>query len=250
MRYTESDFTIDHVFDFIRLVFSSIFLAPFRFCNEYSKKLLFLDKECIRKHVLLALALVLFLAVTEGIGIIRANEFVILASNIPALLLAFIIIGALYYLVMIYDQPKVTYGVKPEKPKKEKQKRKPIKFDAEDLIEDNEEELERLAKEKEVETSDISNGIDLSGIKFNMPEKEKVEVTLDALNNQPKLDYNFYAQTPKEAVDELQQAYKEDAWGMEDLWNSTPDYDAIDDLRIKLDNIRQDVDFSELRKMA
>ena len=250
MRYTESDFTIDHIFDFIRLVFSSVFLAPFRFCNEYSKKLLFIDKEHIRHHVLLALGLNLVLGVFEIIRILRTRAFIVLASNVPALLISFIVIVGLYSLVMSYDQPKVSYGKKPRPIKSSRKKE--VKFDAEDLISDNEEAIQEIAKEEEmVNVSDSTAGLNLAGLKMNSPEKEKVELSLDLSQYNTELDYSLMPETPQDLIDEMEKAYEEDTWGIKALWDSLDDdVDAVEDMSIKLENMVAGLDMEQLRNLG
>lgn len=250
MRYTESDFTIDHIFDFIRLVFSSIFLAPFRFCNEYSKKLLFIDKERIKQHIVLALGLNVLLGVSEIIRIVRTRTFIVLQSNIPALLISMVLIGGLYYLVQIYDQPKVTYGKKP-RPIKSNRKAK-VKFDAEDLIEDNEEAIEQLAKDKDNE--DINGGLDISKLKMNSPEKEKVDLSLDLSSFKSEIDYDLMPKTSQETLEDIERAYKEDVWNVEELFNTQElqeeeegFMDVTEDLSLRLDSLIENVDVDAIR---
>lgn len=53
MRYTEKkyDFKFDSPHDFVRILFCTTFLAPFRFFNEMSKKVLFLGKKSVKELV-------------------------------------------------------------------------------------------------------------------------------------------------------------------------------------------------------
>lgn len=57
MRYTEYDYKTETPFDTIRLMSSSIFLAPFRLVNEISKKILYLPKDLVEKVEMTAMGI-------------------------------------------------------------------------------------------------------------------------------------------------------------------------------------------------
>lgn len=248
MRYTEHDFTIDHIFDFIRIAFSSVFLAPFRLVNEYSKKVLFIDKEHIQKHLFVALGINILLIIFEIIGILKAREFIILTSNIPGLLFSFILIGGIYYLSQVIDQPKINYGTKPKK-QKVKQSNKSVYFDAEELIEDKETEDEEVIMPNnpvlDVKPSEEKK-IDLSNIKINLPKKENLEMdfgfekyTSSFVNKDELPD------TPKDILENMNDAYNNDEFGMGDLIDDLDEVQEIDPGEA-LSQAVNSLDFSQL----
>lgn len=113
MRYTEHDFTIDHIFDFIRILFSSVFIAPWRLLHNITLKLIFIDKDKLTKFAQVAVGLNLILIVLEIIGLARTVQFSFMYTKLPALILCFILLALVYYLIGIYDQPMISYGKKP-----------------------------------------------------------------------------------------------------------------------------------------
>lgn len=113
MRYTEHDFTIDHIFDFIRILFSSVFIAPWRLLHNITLKLIFIDKDKLKRFAQVAIGLNLILICTECIGLARAVDFSFMYTKLPALILCFILLAMVYYAIGIYDQPRISYGKKP-----------------------------------------------------------------------------------------------------------------------------------------
>ncbi len=98
MKYTEQEFKFDHAFDLIRYIFSSIFLAPFRFTNELTRKLPYLQQEILLQFNVWAIGINIVLLAIKVISCIKDKVFNPFAGTIP--LIAYICSCA--FLVLFY----------------------------------------------------------------------------------------------------------------------------------------------------
>ena len=108
MKYTEQEFKFDHVFDFIRYIFSSPFLAPFRFTNELTRKLPYLNRSILWAICIWALGFDIVLIVINLIDQYIGGEFSLIKGNVPliAYLVSIIPMLLLLYFVANMNQPK------------------------------------------------------------------------------------------------------------------------------------------------
>lgn len=83
MKYTEQEFKFDHAFDLIRYIFSSIFLAPFRFTNELTRKLPYLQQELLIQFNIWAIGINIVLIAIKIISCIKDRVFNPFAGTIP-----------------------------------------------------------------------------------------------------------------------------------------------------------------------
>lgn len=95
MRYTEKeyDFKFDSVYDFIRILFSTTFLAPFRFFNEMSKKIIFLGKKSIKEILNTAVIIAALLLAGEFGYQLLISKLSLLGGNVPLLAVALALLG-------------------------------------------------------------------------------------------------------------------------------------------------------------
>lgn len=112
MRYTEHEFKIDHVFDFIRVFFSSIFLAPYRLLNEYSRKILLLDKKIIKYNMLCAIGFNLLFLAREVYKIFTCPYLQISDTYLVEMCISMVVIMVVFYLTSIFDKPVLTDNIK------------------------------------------------------------------------------------------------------------------------------------------
>ncbi len=112
MRYTEHEFKIDHVFDFIRVFFSSIFLAPYRLLNEYSRKILLLDKKIIKYNMLCAIGFNLLFLAREVYKIFTCPYLQISDTYLVEMCISLVVIMVVFYLTSIFDKPVLTDNIK------------------------------------------------------------------------------------------------------------------------------------------
>lgn len=112
MRYTEHEFKIDHVFDFIRVFFSSIFLAPYRLLNEYSRKILLLDKKIIKHNMLCAIGFNLLFLAREVYKIFTCPYLQISDTYLVEMCISLVVIMVVFYLTSIFDKPILTDNIK------------------------------------------------------------------------------------------------------------------------------------------
>lgn len=171
MRYADYDFTIDHIFDFIRIFFSIIFVAPWRYFHNMTIKLTFIDKDKLVRFAQVAVGINVLLIVCEGIGLLSSGSFSIMYTRIPALFLSFIMLAVVYYLIGIYDQPMLKYGKRPAKVERKKPIEVPKDFGvvgANVLLDDEE-------VEEEEETTDKSE----SEVSTLNQEEEEDDFTMD-----------------------------------------------------------------------
>lgn len=95
MRYTEKeyDFKFDSVYDFIRILFSTTFLAPFRFFNEMSKKIIFLGKKSVKEILNTAVIIAALLLAGEFGYQLLISKLSLLGGNVPLLAVALALLG-------------------------------------------------------------------------------------------------------------------------------------------------------------
>lgn len=111
MRYTEQEFKLDHIFDYIRYGFSSIILAPFRLINEITKKICYLPLPIIEKCCITAIGLDVLITVITIISLLRKHNFSLFVGKVPliACLLSLVILGLLYYGLSCVKMPTFKY---------------------------------------------------------------------------------------------------------------------------------------------
>lgn len=95
MRYTEKeyDFVFDSVYDFIRVLFSTTFLAPFRFFNEMSKKIILLGKKGIKDILNTAVIIASLLLAGEFGYQILFTKLSLFSGSVPLISIALALIG-------------------------------------------------------------------------------------------------------------------------------------------------------------
>lgn len=97
-RYTEDDFTFDSLFDVIRFICSSLFLAPVRLVNEITKKAPYMSKDCLGNVSITAMIINLILIVIN-VGLQLANNrFSLVSGSLPLISL----LGSLVLLVIFH----------------------------------------------------------------------------------------------------------------------------------------------------
>lgn len=180
MRYTEYEFTVDHIFDLIRIAFSSVFLAPLRIVSEVSKKVMYIEKSKITKCCKVSLALGVLLLLAD-LCIAMAHKSIYLyegSTPVVAEIIAIFILGCLYYASTIYDQPSVVYNSKPRQQNRKRPKVQvdPI-LDEEDLIEDSLDDfinIEEDTSEEPVNNNniEINKAVQLKVPNLTKPDKE------------------------------------------------------------------------------
>ena len=211
MRYADYDFTIDHIFDFIRIFFSIIFIAPWRYFHNMTIKLTFIDKDKLVRFAQIAVGLNVLLILCEGISLLSAGSFSIMYTRIPALFLCFIMLAVIYYLIGIYDQPMIKYGKKPVKVERKQPIEVPKDFgvvganallDDEDILEDK-----QTTEESESEVSSP-----------NLEEEDEDDFTMDFGDKLSGfVDTEKLRETSKEYTDILQNAYDMDEFNMKEF---------------------------------
>lgn len=231
MRYTENEFKIDHIFDFIRIFFSSIFLAPYRLLNEYSKKILLLDKRIIKYNMLVAIGFnILFLA-REIYKIFTNPLLQISDSYLIDICISLVIIMVVYYVTSIFDKPVLTENVKGYDIDT-KEVNKEIFMDDNDIISDemSEEEL-RLAmalddddfnaiRVEDLEDIPVQN---TSAVNYDEIEDTDVNVLLNIHNKMESMTFN----DPLEFEDEDDSFPSGDNNLMNDIRNDDINLDEI-----------------------
>ena len=98
MKYTEQEFKFDHAFDLIRYIFSSVFLAPFRFTNELTRKLPYLQQDLLLQFNIWAIGINVVLIAIKILSCIKDKIFNPFAGTIP--LVAYLC--SLGFLVLLY----------------------------------------------------------------------------------------------------------------------------------------------------
>lgn len=217
MKYTEQEFKFDHIFDFIRYLFSSIFLAPFRFTNELTRKLPYLQQELLSDFNLWAIGINAFLIVTKVISCFRNKNFNPFAGTIP--LVAYILSGGVlclcYFYLQTWTQPNFRRITEEEKIE-EKIKHKRVVSDLRESV--------ILEEDEELISDDTLEEIDVTNIAEHI--KNKTITTGDE-----ETDNDFI---------ELQEAMQE--FGEEDDYNEA---DIMDNFISNLESSEEDLEFEE-----
>lgn len=138
MRYTEYEFTIDHIFDFIRIIFSSVILSPIRLVSEITKKVMYIEKSKIVKCCKIALGINLVILGVDVVNMIRGKEVYMTIGSTPlsSELISLLFVGIIYYASTIYDQPSLSYNKKPKVNKSKK--RRNVNEDIDSILDDDE----------------------------------------------------------------------------------------------------------------
>lgn len=152
MRYTEYEFTVDHIFDLIRIAFSSVFLAPLRLVSEITKKVMYIEKSKIVKCCGISLGIGLSLLVADLCMCLAHKTIYLYEGSTPVIseVIAIFLLGCIYYASTVYDQPSVSYNCKPKQRKRPKVEVDTV-LDEEDLIEDDIEEVTEIEREEHKE---------------------------------------------------------------------------------------------------
>lgn len=218
MRYADYDFTIDHIFDFIRIFFSIIFVAPWRYFHNMTIKLTFIDKDKLVRFAQVAVGINVLLIVCEVIGLLSSGSFSIMYTRIPALFLCFIMLAVVYYLIGIYDQPMIKYGKKPVKVERKKPIEVPKDFGvvgANALLDDE----DILEEEETTEKSESEESTP------NIEEEEEDDFTMefgDKLSG--FVDTEKLRETSEEYQGILQNAYLSDEFNIKEFTDLSSDF--------------------------
>lgn len=104
MRYTEKkyDFKFDSPYDFIRVLFCTTFLAPFRLINEITKKILFLGKNKVKDIVNTGMIIAISLFVGELGYQLIFSSLSVFKGKVP-LVSILIALGVLFGLTKLVD---------------------------------------------------------------------------------------------------------------------------------------------------
>ena len=195
MRYTEYEFTIDHIFDFIRIIFSSVILSPIRLVSEITKKAMYIEKSKITKCCQIAIIINLIILGVDVVNMIRGKEVYMTMGSTPlsSELISLFFVGLVYYASTIYDQPSLSYNKKPKDNKSKK--RKVIKDDIDDIL-DDEEDLIRDCYDYDDDIVDVEE----PKFKPNKTETstEDKEPSKPIVTERPKLEINTSNLKPKE----------------------------------------------------
>lgn len=221
MKYTEQEFKFDHIFDFIRYLFSSIFLAPFRFTNELTRKLPYLQQELLSDFNLWAIGINAFLIVTKIISCFRSRNFNPFAGTIP--LVAYILSGGVlclcYFYLQTWTQPNFRRVTEEEKMEERIKHKRVISDLRESVI---------LEEDEELISDDTLEEIDVTNIAEHI--KNKTVTTGDE-----EIDNDFI---------ELQEAIQE--FGEEDDYNEADIRDSfIDNLELSEEDLKFDEDVQD-----
>lgn len=221
MKYTEQEFKFDHIFDFIRYLFSSIFLAPFRFTNELTRKLPYLQQELLSDFNLWAIGINAFLIVTKIISCFRTKNFNPFAGTIP--LVAYILSGGVlclcYFYLQTWTQPNFRRVTEEEKIE-ERIKHKRVVSDLRESV--------ILEEDEELISDDTLEEIDVTNIAEHI--KSKTVTTGDE-----EIDNEFI---------ELQEAMQE--FGEEDDYNEADIRDSfINNLELSEEDLKFDEDVQD-----
>lgn len=221
MKYTEQEFKFDHIFDFIRYLFSSIFLAPFRFTNELTRKLPYLQQELLSDFNLWAIGINAFLIVTKIISCFRSRNFNPFAGTIP--LVAYILSGGVlclcYFYLQTWTQPNFRRVTEEEKMEERIKHKRVISDLRESAI---------LEEDEELISDDTLEEIDVTNIAEHI--KNKTVTTGDE-----EIDNDFI---------ELQEAIQE--FGEEDYYNEADIRDSfIDNLELSEEDLKFDEDVQD-----
>lgn len=258
-RYTEDNFTFDSLFDVIRFIFSSVFLAPIRLVNEITKKIPYASKDCLGK-VSITSILINLLLIVINIGLqLYHNKFSFLSGSVPLISL----IGSLILLISFnfalqkfgFIQMKLKEDEVPSEEKKEEQEeeitdidyginktvsRPQVSLSDDNLI--NDDTLEDINKVNLSNDTDSKIGLDdeyefetfgENSIDFNDVFKEAdFKVKEDDLGNQRKYKKEF------------EEVIEQDKYGLSEL-DDGKDLDCsanIEDIEsIDLDGILDDI---------
>lgn len=102
MRYTEKDlkFEFNNGYDYIRILFSCLFVSPFRLTNEISKKILYINKKVFEKVMLDAVIINTILLCYKLISGLFSGKIYISGSSLPisSLIVSLSILIATYYI--------------------------------------------------------------------------------------------------------------------------------------------------------
>ncbi|GAA0101706.1 hypothetical protein UT300012_24210 [Paraclostridium bifermentans] len=214
MKYADYDFTIDHIFDFIRIFFSIIFIAPWRYFHNMTIKLTFIDKDKLIKFAQLSVGINVLLIVCEVIGLLSQGKFSIMYTRIPALFLCFILLAVVYYLIGVYDQPMIKYGKKPKKIIKKDPIAVPTDFGivGANALLDDEEEIEETIEESQGEVATLNEE--------ESPHEVEDDFTMDFGDKLSGfVDTEKLRETSQEYQDILESAYLTDEFNINEFTN-------------------------------
>lgn len=211
MKYTEQEFKFDHIFDLIRYGFSSLFLAPFRFTNELSRKLPYIPQNVLIKISTWSIGIDVILIVIDLIFRFKDKNWSPISGAIPlvAYLLSLGILGGIYYFLMNWNQPKFKI-VSDSQKDENRRKRKSIAEDGEAIAEPVEavtEEKSRTGdrkgtrkkyKESELNIDNIDN-LDLEGVSQFLDKDLEIDVSGIELTLDSEADIILDCEIPSKA---------------------------------------------------
>lgn len=265
MKYTEQEFKFDHIFDFIRYIFSSPFLAPFRFINELTRKLPYMGKPITWKICVWSFGFNILLIILNIIGQYMGGSFSLTKGSIPLIahIVSIIPLLMLTYLVARMRQP----NLKPAN--KETIMRRASHVDEHYFEKEDshipseegctEEPLDILSKleysEEELNYDNVDN-LPPSGISETISQNIELDLSglEEKLNN---TDFNNKCEIPSNIVDsKIQDAINNDEFNIEssNLGTVNPDNEpdigelnldnlsGLEDIRLDLDNVIESFD--------
>lgn len=182
MRYTERKFSykFGSFYDFIRMCFVLIMIAPFRLCYEVSSKVIYLKKVEIVKLLQVALlvmggiiVLTNFLALIRGTFSITAGKFPLIMQLVSLILLAVLYYFFTSYKFSIYKQLDLSTFRTGSVPQAEESVQRP-----QESIDEPEESVEK--QEKEPKKSPVTGKtIDLDSLELDNLYKDTADGGID-----------------------------------------------------------------------
>ena len=217
-RYTEYNAKIENPADAIRFVSSNIILAPFRLVNEYTKKIIFINRDLARKHLAYSVILNAFLIVSEIINIFIKRETIILVETnvIPGvislviIIVLYIVSGRLRTFDLVENPNPGTYT---ESVDKEEEEDLDLGFSedvTEDIKFDDVSELDEWSKEQE-EIENLDTVQDYGPTQAGLISNK----LLDEIENSSNIPDGLFGSVSPEVKKELEDSVTVDTYNME-----------------------------------
>lgn len=184
MRYTEEDFTVDHVFDLIRLVTSSIFLAPFRLIGTISSKVIYIGEDALQGVIKFAIGVdIVTIAMISGYQIFF-SKFSLISGRLSILdcLVSLAVLAVMYIVSTMFVGKHSLEDFKGEvdiKPDKEETK---VTFTDEDIIQPDS-SLESVINMDSSEDLEIKSASDISKFLIDSLEEEDISEHINPVQN-------------------------------------------------------------------
>lgn len=196
-RYTEDDFTFDSLFDIIRFICSSLFLAPVRLVNEITKKAPYMSKDCLGNVSITAMIINLILIIINiGLQLLH-NKFSLVSGSLPlvSLLGSLIILLGFHYSLARLGFVKMRYK-KPSEDIEEKETEN--KEDKNDNIEEVDYGINKTVSRPEVSLSDDNLINDEYTEDINDLKEERIKTNSDKINLDDEEEFECFGE---EAID-------------------------------------------------